>query len=85
MNEPDIDQMARDIVNRVFEQIHQSGPWEKYFAWKPVKIHNKRVWLKTVYRRKAAIIMRPDGIKIPSKFNGDYWEYGDLFDVLKNA
>ncbi len=52
------------------------GPWESYFAWKPVKdIHGKHHWLKKVYRRECnRIVWPPQG-----------YEYGTLFDVLKDA
>ena len=49
--------------------------WEKWFAWYPVKIHSRRVWLKTVYRRS-----------IHSYADLDDWqryEYGTIFDILK--
>ncbi len=51
--------------------------WEKWFAWRPVKIHGKRKWLTTVYRRS-----------IISYVDMDDWlqyEYGTLFDVLKDS
>lgn len=53
-------------------------PWAKWFAWRPVKIHNKRVWFKTVYRRCRWHY---------GGDNGEYavWEYGTLFDVLKQS
>ena len=52
-------------------------PWEKWFAWYPVKIAGRRVWLKTIYRRN-----------ILSYVDMDDWiryEYGTLFDVLKQS
>lgn len=50
-------------------------PWEKWFAWRPVKIHGRYVWLSTVYRRS-----------IHSYVDMDDWqryEYGTIFDVIK--
>jgi hypothetical protein len=50
-------------------------PWKKWFAWYPVKIKGKRVWLQTVYRRS-----------INSYVDYDNWiryEYATLFDVIK--
>lgn len=54
------------------------NPWKKWFAWRPVKIKNKIVWLKIVYRRE-----------IPKTYSTyDDWtryEYGNIFDVLKHG
>jgi hypothetical protein len=52
------------------------GPWEPVFVWKPVKdIHGKRHWLKKVYRRELnQYVWPPRG-----------WEYGNVFDVLKDV
>jgi hypothetical protein len=50
-------------------------PWEKWFAWRPVKIHGRYVWFRTVYRRC-----------INSYVDMDDWsryEYGTIFDVIK--
>jgi hypothetical protein len=50
-------------------------PWEKWFAWYPVKIRGRRVWLRTVYRRTVV-----------SYIDIDKWsrvEYATLFDVIK--
>ena len=52
-----------------------TSPWEKWFAWYPVKVHSKRVWLKTVYRRS-----------VHSYADMDDWqryEYGTIFDLIK--
>ncbi len=52
------------------------GPWESMFAWKSVKdIHGKRHWLKKVYRREKNRMVWPS----------QGWEYGTVFDVLKDA
>ena len=53
------------------------GPWKgPVFVWKPVKdIHGKRHWLKKVYRRECnQYVWPPQG-----------WEYGNVFDVLRDA
>lgn len=51
------------------------GPWEPVFVWKPVKINAKWYWLTTVYRRELnQYVWPPQG-----------WEFGDTFDVLRNA
>ena len=51
-----------------------AGPWEKWFAWYPVKVHGQRTWMKIVYRRK-----------IKTYVDMEYWthyQYGTLFDLL---
>lgn len=51
--------------------------WHKWFAWRPVRtVDNKRVWLKTVYKREFS----------SHSFAGSrYWtEYKTLFDLLKD-
>lgn len=51
-------------------------PWQQWFAWRPVKIHGKRVWLKTVYRRCINTYVDFD--------DWSRYEYGTVFDVLKD-
>ena len=53
---------------------HIIGPWKKWFAWCPVKVHGKRVWLTTVYRRNINTYVDMD--------NWNRYEYGTIFDVL---
>ena len=50
------------------------NPWEQWFAWHPVKLHGKRVWFKTIYRRNINTYVDMD--------NWARFEYGDIFDVL---
>jgi hypothetical protein len=50
--------------------------WKKWFAWHPVKIHGRSVWLKTVYRRCINTYVDMD--------NWKRYEYGTIFDVLRN-
>lgn len=52
-------------------------PWQKWFAWHPVTIKGKRRWLKSVYRRNS--------LKVGMTGITHAWEYGDMFDVLKEA
>lgn len=64
---------GRTNYNQVYRKVIKL-PWEQWFAWYPVKVHNKLVWLKTVYRRS-----------IHSYADLDDWqryEYGTLFDVI---
>jgi hypothetical protein len=51
------------------------GPWKPYYTWKPRKINNKWYWLTTVYRREKNIAVYPH----------QGYEFGDGFDVLKDA
>jgi hypothetical protein len=63
-----------DHVGAVYRKVILL-PWEKWFAWRPVKIHGRRVWLRTVYRRTVI-----------SYVDMDKWsrvEYATLFDVIK--
>ena len=65
---------GRTNYNQVYRKVVTLS-WEKWFAWYPVKIHSRRVWLKTVYRRS-----------IHSYADLDDWqryEYGTIFDILK--
>lgn len=61
-----------DGYNGVYEgELPKRPPWTPWFAWYPVKnIHGQRQWLKTVYRRV---------------YDNDWYEYGTIFDVLKDA
>ena len=52
-------------------------PWEKWFAWRPVKVHGRYVWLKTIYRRTTVCYVDIEDFKAV--------EYGTLFDVLKDS
>jgi hypothetical protein len=52
-----------------------AGPWQPYYAWRPRKINNKWYWLTRVYRRERNIVVYPH----------QGYEFGDGFDVLKDA
>ena len=82
----DMDKVFKDM-DKVFKQAEKmmSGvyrkqtvaPWKPWFAWRPVKLKGRRVWFKKIYRRK-----------INTYVDHDDWaryEYGDMFDVLKEA
>lgn len=51
--------------------------WKSWFAWRPVRVRGQWIWLKKIYRKA-----------MPKTYvNHDDWttyEYGDIFDVLKN-
>ncbi len=51
------------------------SPWAKWFAWRPVKVHGKYVWLKTVYRRVGNTYVDHD--------NWTWYHYGTVFDVIR--
>lgn len=53
------------------------GPWKAWFAWRPVKIKGKQIWMKRVYRRSTNTYVNHD--------DWTRYEYGDMFDVLKDA
>ena len=63
-----------DHVGAVYRKVIPL-PWEKWIAWRPVKIHGRRVWLRTVYRRTVICYVDAD------KWNRV--EYATLFDVIK--
>lgn len=63
-----------DPGSRIYRKVVRL-PWEKWFAWRPVKIHGRYVWLKTVYRRTTLKYIDTD--------KWQHIEYGTLFDVLK--
>jgi hypothetical protein len=63
-----------DHVGAVYRKVIPL-PWEKWFAWRPVKIHGRPVWLRTVYRRTVICYVDAD------KWNRV--EYATLFDVIK--
>jgi hypothetical protein len=65
---------AQNLIDNLWRK-QEIGPWEKFFAWRPVKVHNKRVWLKTVYRRCINTYVDYN--------NWKRWEYGNLFDIVK--
>ena len=64
-----------DPIGNVWRKI-EIEPWHEWFAWRPVKVNNKRIWMEKIYRR---------GIWHYGGDNGKWmsWEYGTIFDVLK--
>ena len=55
----------------------EKGAWQKWFAWHPVKIHGRCIWLKTVYRRCINTYVDFD--------DWSRYEYGTIFDLLKET
>ena len=59
-----------------FPRKLEIGDWERWFAWRPVKVHGSYTWLKTVYRRDTA-----------TYFDNNVffrYRYGTVFDILKD-
>ena len=54
----------------------ETTPWTEWFAWRPVKVNGKRVWLKKVFRRCVNTYVDHDDWK--------RYEYGTAFDVIRN-
>ena len=51
------------------------GPWKPYYSWRPRQINGQWYWLTTIYRRERNRIVYPH----------QGYEYGNAFDVLKDA
>lgn len=73
-------------MDKIFEEMEnitnvarkrEVGRWKEWYAWRPVKIKGKSIWLKKVYRRSINTYVDHD--------NWTRYEYGDIFDVLKEA
>ena len=64
---------GRINYNQVYRKI-EIMPWEKWFAWYPVKVNSNYTWLKTVYRRCINAYADMD--------DWTRYEYGTLFDVI---
>ena len=55
----------------------QVMPWHIWFAWRPVTtISDERIWLKKIYRRQIVCYVDMD--------DWAHYEYGTIFDILKN-
>ena len=64
---------GRINYNQVYRKI-KIMPWEKWFAWYPVKINGNYTWFKTVYRRCINTYVDMD--------DWSRYEYGTIFDVI---
>ena len=62
----------------VGETIPKREPWNKWYAWYPVKVNGKYKWFKEVYRREITVYS--DQKNEPPKY-----EYGTIFDAIKDA
>jgi hypothetical protein len=52
-------------------------PWHQHFVVLPVTIHGKRHWMTTVWRRQIEVFG-------DAKFEPPRYEYGNMFDVIKD-
>lgn len=68
-----IQPIGRTNYNQVYRKVIKL-PWKKWFAWYPVKVHGKRVWLDIIYRRSIISYVDMD--------DWTHYEYGTLFDVI---
>ena len=68
-----MDEVQQGPVARKIETM----PWKPWFAWRPVKIKGKRIWMKKIYRRSINTYVDQD--------DWTRYEYADMFDVLKEA
>lgn len=62
---------------KLFEYFSYPKPWIKRYAYLPKTINGQRVWLTHYYRR----------VNVRTNIFGnrdEYYEYGTLFDVLKD-
>lgn len=79
----DVDRVFKQmdkIMEQAEEQVARKiakAPWKPWFAWRPVTIKGKRIWMKRVYRRKINTYVDHD--------DWSRYEYGDMFDILKEA
>jgi len=72
MQLPDI----RTLLTDMLERRNGDSEWQRWWAWHPVTIKDRKVWLRTVYRKKQwRRAMDPE--------DAWYWYYTDnLFDII---
>ena len=63
-----------DPIGNVYKKT-ETTPWKLWFAWYPIRVNDEIVWLKKVYRRCLNTYVDYDDWTI--------YEYGNIFDVLK--
>ena len=65
-----------DDMGMYVPRKQETTPWEQWFAWRPVKVNGKRVWLKKVFRRCINTYVDHDDWR--------RYEYGTAFDAIRN-
>ena len=72
-------EQAAEVMRKAGEVARKQeiGPWKPWFAWRPVKVNGKKVWMKKVYRRCINTYVDHDDWR--------RYQYGDMFDVLRDA
>ena len=68
-----IQHTGRVNYNQVYRKI-EIMPWEKWFAWHPVKVNGNYTWFKTVYRRCVNTYV--------DMYDWTRYEYGTIFDII---
>ena len=65
---------SREILEDILDRRNSDARLQRWWAWYPVTIKDRRVWLRTVYRKK----------QWTRAFSGEWhWHYTDnIFDVL---
>lgn len=73
---PRLNEMWDDDDAGAWVPRENTPPWTEWFAWRPVCVKGKWTWLKKVYRRSTNTYVNHD--------DWQQYEYGTVFDVLKN-
>ena len=68
--------MIRTIIKPKMYKRSVSS-WNRWFAWRPVHVRGQWQWLQYVYR--YPILKTYETINLPTRY-----EYGDIFDVLRD-
>jgi len=64
-----------------YDTVPMRTKWERWFAWYPIKINDKRIWFKFVYRRYVYQFVAVGKVGLATK---RIRHYGTIMDVLKN-
>lgn len=72
MQLPDIRALLADML----ERRNGDSEWQRWWAWHPVTIKDRKVWLRTVYRKKQ-------WRRALDSENAWYWYYTDnIFEII---
>lgn len=65
-------------VNGARQPVKETNrQWQKWFAWRPVRLNGKWIWLKWVYRYRTNNYVDYD--------DWARYEYGNILNVLKDS